>query len=110
MKDRQNNYAFIANELITIIVVCLVLFIIIAIMIYQSSNSEKFHIMKYNATNMATSITSYNVSDNLDGIYYLQELIDNKIHSEVKSPFNAASKCSETESFVRIEAYKNMLL
>ena len=96
----KNNHGLIANELITIIVVGLVLLSVIAIIIYQSSNGEKFHIMKYNASNFATSISNYSLDNDNQGTFYLRELIDNGIHTEIKSPFNGASKCSEIDSFV----------
>ena len=101
MKVKKNKGAFIASELITIIVVCLVLFAIISIIIYQSSNSEKFHIMKYNASNLATSFTGYGLNNIDNDTAYLKELIDNGVHTEIKSPFNGASKCSSIDSYVK---------
>ena len=82
----KNNRGLIANELITVIVVVLVLLSIIAIIIYQSSNGEKFHIMKYNASTFATSIANYNLGDNNNGTFYLKELINEGVHTEIKSP------------------------
>lgn len=101
MKVKNNKRGFITNDLITIIVVCLVLFTVIATMAYQSTNGEKYRIMKYSAYNMGTSIAHYKTENETQEAIYLQELIDNGVYSSVKNPFNSADECSPTESYVR---------
>lgn len=101
MKVKNDKKGFITNDLITIIVVCLVLFTVIATMAYQSTNGEKYRIMKYSAYNMATSVAHYKTENESLEAHYLQELIDNGAYSNVKNPFNSAANCSPTESFVR---------
>ncbi len=101
----RNNKGFGSREILTVSTVCLILASVLLVIAIQTSTSEKYKVMEYNARMFGLSATTYQM-ENSNDVVYMMELLDNGLFSRVKNPFGGERYCSFLESKVEYEDEK----
>ena len=94
--------------------VCVMLLIIVAVSlayVFKTDYKEKYDVMRYNARMFSlTANNFYMDGDYMDGknsaTYYLKMLLDQKLTSEIKNPFQGNKYCNPFTSKVEIKDNK----
>lgn len=95
------------NELLIVLVLCLILSVILLCLILKRVKEEQFRTLKNDLDIFINSSTLYNI-ENDTNIISLKELVDEKIISQIKDPFNKSTTCDLYES--RIERNDNEVI
>lgn len=99
----KNRSGFGAYEMLT---VCVMLLIIVAFAlanVFKTDYKEKYDVMEYNARMFSLSANNVYLVDGTKSLYTLQMLIDKKIHSNIKNPFQGTKYCDSNLSKVEFK-------
>lgn len=95
------------NELLIVLVLCLILSVILLCLILKKVKEEQFRTLKNDLDIFINSSTLYSI-ENDTNIISLKELVDEKLISPIKDPFNKSTSCDLYES--RIEKNDNEVI
>lgn len=105
MIDKKKN-GFGAYEMLTVCVMVLIIMVVLLAYVFKTDYNEKYKVMQYNARMFGLSVTNFSLTNEMQDVYYLQEMIDKKIYSEIKNPFQGEKYCNSEESKVEIRDNK----
>ena len=97
----KSNKGFGKYEVLTVIVLLLIVFCILSMNMFGGVSKQKIETMKNSAVNFSSSVTTNISSFHNTGKVYLQEVIDEKLIRDIKSPVGGG-KCSSSESYVEL--------
>ncbi len=97
----KNNYGFGRFEVLTVIVLLLAIFAYLAYSVLGGTSPRKIDAMKDSAISFSKAVTVNNSSFHNTENVYLQEVIDEKLIKEIKSPVSMGN-CSSSESVVQL--------
>ena len=97
----RNNKGFGKYEILTIMVLLLIVFCILSINMFGGVSKQKLETMKKSAISFTSSVTTNIATFHFTEKVYLQEVIDEKLISPIKSPVGGG-KCSGADSFVEL--------
>lgn len=92
-----------AYEMLTICVMLLIIIVVALAYVFKTDYTEKYKVMRYNAKMLGLSVSNLYLEDDSKKLYYLQELIDSKLYSDVKNPFQGDKFCDTYLSKVEIK-------
>lgn len=101
MINRRKN-GFGAYEMLTVCVMLLIIVVVALAYVFKTDYKEKYKVMRYNARMFGLSVSNLYLEDETKETYYLQELIDSKIYSKIKNPFQGDKFCDTYSSKVEI--------
>lgn len=102
MIDKKNKKGFGAYEMLTVCVMLLIIVVVALSYVFKTDYNEKYKVMQYNARMFGLSVANLALSNEIKEVYYLDELIDESIYSEIKNPFQGPKYCDTTESKVEV--------
>ena len=105
MTNKRKN-GFGAYEMLTICVMILIIIVVALAYVFRTDYKEKYRVMEYNARMFALSVSNFSLSDGEQTVYYLKHLVDAKIYSSIKNPFQGDSYCKSNNSKVEIRDNK----
>ena len=79
--------------MLTICVMLLIIIVVALAYVFKTDYTEKYKVMRYNAKMLGLSVSNLYLEDDSKKLYYLQELIDSKLYSDVKNPFQGDKFC-----------------
>ena len=89
--------------MLTICVMLLIIVVVALAYVFKTDYTEKYKVMRYNAKMLGLSVSNLYLEDDSKKLYYLQELIDSKLYSDVKNPFQGDKFCDTYLSKVEIK-------
>ena len=89
--------------MLTICVMLLIIIVVALAYVFKTDYTEKYKVMRYNAKMLGLSVSNLYLEDDSKKLYYLQELIDSKLYSDVKNPFQGDKFCDTYLSKVEIK-------
>ncbi len=98
----RNNKGFGKFEVLTVMVICLIIFCVLFYTILGASPTRKMKTMQEDAISFTKTATTNNNSFHNTETFYLKEVIDEKLMEEINNPFGKGS-CSSEESKIEIE-------
>ena len=99
----KRKKGFGAYEMLTICVMVLIIVVVALAYVFKTDYTEKYKVMRYNAKMLGLSVSNLYLEDDSKKLYYLQELIDSKLYSDVKNPFQGDKFCDTYLSKVEIK-------
>ena len=99
----KRKKGFGAYEMLTICVMLLIIIVVALAYVFKTDYTEKYKVMRYNAKMLGLSVSNLYLEDDSKKLYYLQELIDSKLYSDVKNPFQGDKFCDTYLSEVEIK-------
>lgn len=99
----KRKKGFGAYEMLTICVMLLIIIVVALAYVFKTDYTEKYKVMRYNAKMLGLSVSNLYLEDDSKKLYYLQELIDSKLYSDVKNPFQGDKFCDTYLSKVEIK-------
>ena len=100
---KLTNIGFSRVEITVGLCAILVLLAIGVKSLSDNANSGSYSMFKKQAENFAYRVGIFkDMYPSEEGIYYLDDLLDNKYGSEIKNPFNKTVECDRYESYVKI--------
>lgn len=98
----RNNKGFGKFEVLTVMVICLIIFCVLFYTILGASPTRKMKTMQEDAISFTKTATTNSNSFHNTETFYLKEVIDEKLMDEINNPFGKGS-CSSEESKIEIE-------
>ena len=102
----RKKQGFGAYEMLTICVMLLIIIVVALAYVFRTDYKEKYQVMEYNARMLALSVSNLYLEDSQKSTYYLQNLVDAKIYSNIKNPFQEETYCDSNKSKVEIKKNK----
>ena len=102
----RKKQGFGAYEMLTICVMLLIIIVVALAYVFRTDYKEKYQVMEYNARMLALSVSNLYLEDSQKSTYYLQNLVDAKIYSNIKNPFQGDTYCDSNKSKVEIKENK----
>ena len=102
----RKKQGFGAYEMLTICVMLLIIIVVALAYVLRTDYKEKYRVMEYNARMSALSVSNFYLENDQKSTYYLQNLIDAKIYSNIKNPFQGDIYCNPNTSKVEIKENK----
>ena len=102
MINKKNKKGFGAYEMLTVCVMLLIIVVVSLAYVFKTDYNEKYKVMQYNARMLGLSVANLALSNEMKEVYYLDELIDEGVYSEIKNPFQGPKYCDTMESKVEI--------
>lgn len=97
----KNNNGFGKFEVLTIIVLMLIVFCILSMNMFGGVSKQKLETMKKSSISFSSTITTNIATFHNTETVYLQEAIDEKLISPIKSPIGGGY-CSAADSYVEL--------
>ena len=108
MINKRNN-GFGAYEMLTVCVMLLIIVVVALAYVFKTDYKEKYKVIRYNAKMFGLSVSNLSFVDESKNVYYLQELVDSKLYSNVKNPFQGDKFCDNYLSKVEIQENKKFV-
>ena len=108
MINKRNN-GFGAYEMLTVCVMLLIIVVVALAYVFKTDYKEKYKVIRYNAKMFGLSVSNLSFADESKNVYYLQELVDSKLYSNVKNPFQGDKFCDNYLSKVEIQENKKFV-
>lgn len=108
MINKRNN-GFGAYEMLTVCVMLLIIVVVALAYVFKTDYKEKYKVIRYNAKMFGLSVSNLSFADESKNVYYLQELVDSKLYSNVKNPFHGDKFCDNYLSKVEIQENKKFV-
>lgn len=108
MINKRNN-GFGAYEMLTVCVMLLIIVLVALAYVFKTDYKEKYKVIRYNAKMFGLSVSNLSFADESKNVYYLQELVDSKLYSNVKNPFQGDKFCDNYLSKVEIQENKKFV-
>ncbi len=102
----MDKRGFGTYEMLTVFVVLLIVIVLLLASVFKTNYSEKYDVLEYNAKMFALTAGNLYNEDGTKDVYYLQEIIDRKLSSEIKNPFQGEKYCNSYTSKVEIKDTK----
>ena len=99
----RNKFGFGTYEVLTVCVMLLIIVVVALAYVFRTDYKEKYSVMEYNARMFSLSSTNLYIEEGTRNVYYLQMLLDKKIFSEVKNPFQGKKYCDSYNSKVEFK-------
>lgn len=99
----RRKKGFGTYEMLTICVVLLIIFVVLLANVFKTDYTEKYRVMRYNAKMFSLSVDSVRLDDDSNSVFYLKMLIDQKLSSKIKNPFQGDKFCNSYFSKVEIK-------
>lgn len=97
----KNNFGFMKYEVLTVMVLILALSSFLLYFIFKGNNSKKFDALMNDAIKFSNVVTTNISSFHNSNVVYLGEVMDEKLMSEIRSPFSSRY-CDYGESKVEL--------
>lgn len=97
----KNNKGFGKFEILTVLVLMLVVFCILSMNLFGGVSKQKLETMKKSAVSFTNAVTTNIATFHNTETVYLQEVIDEKLISPIKSPVGGGN-CSSADSYVEL--------
>ena len=108
MINKRNN-GFGAYEMLTVCVMLLIIVVVALAYVFKTDYKEKYKVIRYNAKMFGLSVSNLSFADESKNVYYLQELVDSKLYSNVKNPFQGDKFCDNYLSKVEMQENKKFV-
>ena len=105
----KRKEGFGAYEMLTVCVMLLIIVVGALAYVFKTEYTEKYKVMRYNAKMLGLSVSNIYLADDSKKTYYLQELIDAKLYSDIKNPFQGEKFCNPYLSKVEINNDKKFV-
>ncbi len=94
-------------EMLTVCVMLLVIVVGLLAYVFSTDYTEKYDVMQYNARMFSLTASNLYMDENYSGkmgdtVYYLQMILDLKLTSQIKNPFQGDKYCDSYRSKVEI--------
>lgn len=106
MINKKSKKGFGAYEMLTLCVIFFIIIVVVLANVFKTDYSEKYRVLQYNARMFGLSVANYSLTNDTKDIYYLQELMDQRIYSKIKNPFQGEKYCDSMVSKVEIQRDK----
>lgn len=93
---------FGSYEVLTVCVMLLIIVVVALAYVFKTNYKEKYDVMEYNAKMFSLTVSNLYMQDGTQSVYYLQEIIDEKLSSNIKNPFQGDKYCDPFSSKVEI--------
>lgn len=102
MIDKMKR-GFGTYEVLTVFVMLLIIVVVLLARVFKTDYNEKYDVMQSNAKMFALTATNLYMEEGTEDVYYLQKLIDKKLLSNIKNPFQDSKYCNPYASKVFIK-------
>lgn len=99
----KRKKGFGAYEMLTICVMLLIIVVVALAYVFKTDYKEKYKVIRYNAKMFGLSVSNLSLADDSKKVYYLQELIDSRLYSKIKNPFQGDKFCDNYLSKVEVK-------
>lgn len=89
-------------EILTVFVMLLIIVVVLLAGVFKTDYKEKYAVMENNARMFSLTVTNLYLENGTQDVYYLQEIIDKRLLSNIKNPFKGDKYCDTFTSKVKI--------
>lgn len=100
---------FGSYEVLTVCVMLLIIVVVALAYVFKTNYKEKYDVMEYNAQMFSLTVSNLYMQEGTQNVYYLQEIIDRKLSSDIKNPFQGDKYCDSFSSKVEIVDGKKLV-
>ena len=100
---------FGSYEVLTVCVMLLIIVVVALAYVFKTNYKEKYDVMEYNARMFSLTVSNLYMQEGTQNVYYLQEVIDQRLSSDIKNPFQGDKYCDPLSSKVEIVDDKKLV-